>query len=313
MLNFLKKQPFSGSILAICASFALPSAAMTKARTQSAPAPQTLKEKVDRYVETGRVDEGVYLITRGLLGPDGKGIPSYVCPVKDSPVCTTPSTTDSKDAIIFAVPEGTEIVASASGTVEDIQNHKENEDGFTIRIRHWNGAISSYSRLSTRNVKVGDRVSQGEVFARSGRTGTTNTPSLSYRLMDSTGNPQAPFWGYESNPYDPGSLTDPKLLKGMEDRARLMFPVDEAYGAGMQDAVIGKIRLIFAQNRDLQRDIYLENLRRATDAWYANGKNWRKIPADIWNELTETDRGRLRDGVDPGLGASQRTPGISHN
>jgi len=45
-----------------------------------------------------------------------------------------------------------------------------------------------------------------------------------------------------------------------------------------------------------------DNLHRALDSWYANGKDWTKIPPEIWNKLSERDKGRLKDGVDPELG-----------
>ena len=45
-----------------------------------------------------------------------------------------------------------------------------------------------------------------------------------------------------------------------------------------------------------------DNLHRALDSWYANGKDWTKIPPAAWNKLSERDKGRLKDGVDPELG-----------
>lgn len=43
----------------------------------------------------------------------------------------------------------------------------------------------------------------------------------------------------------------------------------------------------------------IDNLHRALDYWYANGKDWTKIPPEVWNKLAERDKGRLRDGIDP--------------
>lgn len=36
------------------------------------------------------------------------------------------------------------------------------------------------------------------------------------------------------------------------------------------------------------------NLHQALDAWYANGKDWTKIPSDVWSKLPERDKGRLK-------------------
>ena len=43
-------------------------------------------------------------------------------------------------------------------------------------------------------------------------------------------------------------------------------------------------------------------LHRALDSWYANGKDWTKIPPETWNKLSERDKGRLKDGIDPEIG-----------
>jgi len=45
-----------------------------------------------------------------------------------------------------------------------------------------------------------------------------------------------------------------------------------------------------------------DSLHRALDYWYANGKDWTKIPPEVWNKLSERDKGRLKDGIDPEIG-----------
>ncbi len=52
-------------------------------------------------------------------------------------------------------------------------------------------------------------------------------------------------------------------------------------------------------NRETDEAQYTENLHRALDSWYANGKDWSKIPPEMWNKLSERDKGRLKDGIDP--------------
>ena len=52
-------------------------------------------------------------------------------------------------------------------------------------------------------------------------------------------------------------------------------------------------------SREADQEHVVENLHQALDAWYANGKDWQKIPQDIWNKLSERDKGRLKDGIDP--------------
>jgi hypothetical protein len=45
-----------------------------------------------------------------------------------------------------------------------------------------------------------------------------------------------------------------------------------------------------------------DNLHRALDYWYSNGKDWTKIPPEVWNKLPERYKGRLKDGIDPETG-----------
>lgn len=47
------------------------------------------------------------------------------------------------------------------------------------------------------------------------------------------------------------------------------------------------------------REEHIKDLHQALDSWYANGKDWSKIPADMWNRLPEREKGRLKDGIDP--------------
>lgn len=52
---------------------------------------------------------------------------------------------------------------------------------------------------------------------------------------------------------------------------------------------------------------YMENLDKVLDAWYANDMNWSKVPNDLWNKLTERDRGRIMNGIDPEIAVRVRT------
>ncbi len=54
--------------------------------------------------------------------------------------------------------------------------------------------------------------------------------------------------------------------------------------------------------QEASKEEVTDNLHRALDSWYSNGKDWTKIPPEIWNKLSERDKGRLKDGVDPELG-----------
>jgi hypothetical protein len=54
--------------------------------------------------------------------------------------------------------------------------------------------------------------------------------------------------------------------------------------------------------QEASKEEVTENLHLALDSWYANGKDWTKIPPETWNKLSERDKGRLKDGIDPELG-----------
>ncbi len=55
-----------------------------------------------------------------------------------------------------------------------------------------------------------------------------------------------------------------------------------------------------------------DNLNAALDCWYANGRDWHKIPVDVWSKLRDADKGRIKLGIDPELSYSvaalARTP-----
>jgi murein DD-endopeptidase MepM/ murein hydrolase activator NlpD len=85
------------------------------------------------------------------------------------------------DGIAIAVPEGTPVKAAEGGTVaysgEELKGY-----GKMILIRHDNGYVSAYAHNGELNVKRGDRVSRGQVVAKSGATGNVTSPQLHFEL-----------------------------------------------------------------------------------------------------------------------------------
>jgi murein DD-endopeptidase MepM/ murein hydrolase activator NlpD len=92
----------------------------------------------------------------------------------------------------FAVPVGTPVKSVASGTV--VTAGWGGAYGNNIVIRHANGKYSQYAHLSKFNAKVGERVSAGEVIARSGNTGNSSGPHLHFEIRNK------PVYGYAINP-----------------------------------------------------------------------------------------------------------------
>jgi len=96
-------------------------------------------------------------------------------------------------AIDIAVPTGTNVFATESGTVTQVRN-QPNGFGLYIEIRHNNGAFSLYAHLSRQDVREGDRVSRGQVIGRSGNTGSSSGPHLHFELSNSNRDRMADFF-----------------------------------------------------------------------------------------------------------------------
>ncbi len=92
----------------------------------------------------------------------------------------------------IGVPEGTEIVATIPGTV----TRAGTVDGFgyAVYIDHGNDMVSKYGHIRADGikVKVGDKISQGQVIALSGNTGISTGPHLHFQL-EMSGNPVDPL------------------------------------------------------------------------------------------------------------------------
>ncbi|MGA1840442.1 MAG: peptidoglycan DD-metalloendopeptidase family protein [bacterium] len=78
-------------------------------------------------------------------------------------------------------PEGTPILAAASGDVIYNGNHMAGY-GNMIIIKHSNGFSSVYANNKVNLVKVGERVVQGQIVARVGKTGDYGEPYLHFEI-----------------------------------------------------------------------------------------------------------------------------------
>ncbi|MCM8730990.1 M23 family metallopeptidase [Hephaestia sp. GCM10023244] len=81
-----------------------------------------------------------------------------------------------------AVPSGTPIVAPADGVVILATDQPFTLEGYLLMIDHGMGLNSAFLHLSAITVKVGDRVRQGQVIARSGASGRATGPHLHWGL-----------------------------------------------------------------------------------------------------------------------------------
>lgn len=96
--------------------------------------------------------------------------------------------------------------------------------------------------------------------------------------------------------------------KGKRDEIKTLDQLQKALDEIQAISIIGpeqksfyanQARSEYEINRRKSEDAYADDLHKALDAWYANSKNWRKVPDDIWSKLTERDKGRIKDGLDP--------------
>ena len=180
-------------------------------RTVSAPTPAKPK------VAFTAPPQGVDNMVTGTTGParnsgsTGKGprnaakLPSYTPPNKETSVAKAePKKTDSapmrwpaqgriisafgsksggkiNDGIDIAVPSGTPVKAAESGVVIYAGDGLK-EFGNTVLVRHSGGLVTVYGHNSKLLVSRGDKVQRGQDIARSGMSGSAETPKLHFEV-----------------------------------------------------------------------------------------------------------------------------------
>jgi murein DD-endopeptidase MepM/ murein hydrolase activator NlpD len=80
----------------------------------------------------------------------------------------------------YAAPVGASVVAVSPGTVT--RAGFSGDAGRLVAVRHTSGYESLYLHLSSIAVRVGQRVSQGDIVGRVGSSGLSTGPHLDYRL-----------------------------------------------------------------------------------------------------------------------------------
>ncbi|MDH5602376.1 MAG: M23 family metallopeptidase [Cyclobacteriaceae bacterium] len=84
----------------------------------------------------------------------------------------------------FTFPEGTPVIATASGTVSLVRESNASTGyGNQIEIDHGSGIVTKYAHLSEMIVKKGVKVAKGEVIGYVGKTGGTIASCVHYEII----------------------------------------------------------------------------------------------------------------------------------
>jgi len=94
----------------------------------------------------------------------------------------------------FGVPEGTPVLAAASGRVA--YAGMLTTRGLSVIIDHGLGVFTAYHHLSQANVTEGQTVQQGQVVALSGMTGLATGPHLHWELVVGGENVDPTYWTF---------------------------------------------------------------------------------------------------------------------
>ena len=92
-------------------------------------------------------------------------------------------------------PKGTPVLAVLDGVVEVVSNGGPGFRGYgkVIVINHNGKLWTLYSHNSSNDVKVGQRVKQGDVIAKVGRTGRATANHLHFEVRNAKGTPLDPL------------------------------------------------------------------------------------------------------------------------
>ncbi len=86
------------------------------------------------------------------------------------------------EGVEFEAPLGTGVRAAAAGTVKAVTDSAQH--GKTLIIEHGQNLETVYGHLGEVLVKQGDAVSQGQIVAKSGKSGITVGPMLYFELRE---------------------------------------------------------------------------------------------------------------------------------
>lgn len=113
-----------------------------------------------------------------VAAPDSTGIGKMRWPARGRVISAFGK---GSDGIDISVPEGTPIKAAENGVVIYAGDGLK-EFGNTVLVRHEDGLVTVYGHASSLDVKRGQKVKRGQEIARSGMSGTTDSPKLHFEV-----------------------------------------------------------------------------------------------------------------------------------
>lgn len=207
------------------------------------------------------------------------------------PICDS----DRNDGLDIAVPVGTPVFAPSSGIISAVWNDKIYGCGLSVMVNLPDGAVAGFTWLSDTMVYIGEPVKQGQIIAHSGKAVTRRSRSCTTPCSRLRRARLIPGQGPRQHRQ--------KAKKRLTDPVDLQKAIDSLNASDESDytKTQGKQLLVerFYKDRALADSEYKDNLKKALDAWYVNGKNWEKIPPDVWAKLNKADQARMRRGIDP--------------
>ena len=108
---------------------------------------------------------------------------NFARPVSSSTVTSQfgPRHGKTHTGVDFSVPLNSNVMASKGGTV--VFSGWKGSYGYYVKIQHNQNEITAYAHNNTLLVKVGEKVSQGQVIAKSGSTGNSTGPHCHFEII----------------------------------------------------------------------------------------------------------------------------------
>ena len=133
----------------------------------------------------------------------------------------------------YAAPSGTPVHSVADGTV--IFAGWGGGGGNTIKIKHAGGLQTGYLHLKgfAKGIKVGTKVSQGQLIGYVGSTGTSTGPHLDYRIWKN-GSPIDPL-KVTQEPAEPIAVAHKERFEAIRDRVMAELAGNEVAGSPITD------------------------------------------------------------------------------